>query len=96
VITCTTILKPREDSREPFERLLKTLVRNVREHEPGTTLFQLVRSQNVPRTYLVIEQYADKDALAFHSRTDYLKATVPEMLTYLEEAPKLDSFDPVE
>ena len=39
---------------------------------------------------------ADKDALAVHSRTDYLKATVPEMLTYLEEEPKLDSFDPVE
>lgn len=96
MITCTTILRPREDSREPFERLLKQLVRNVREHEPGTTLFQLVRSQNAPRTYLVIEQYRDKDALAVHSRTDYLKATVPEMLTYLEEEPKLDSFDPVE
>jgi len=96
VITCTTILKSREDSREPFERLLKALVRNVREHEPGTTLFQLVRSQTAPLTYLVIEQYVDNDALAFHSRTDYLKATVPEMLTYLEEEPKLDSFDPVE
>lgn len=96
MITCTTILRPREDSREPFERLLKQLVRNVREHEPDTTLFELVRSQNAPRTYLVLEQYRDEDALAFHSRSDYLKATVPEMLTYLEEEPKLDSFDLVE
>jgi quinol monooxygenase YgiN len=96
LITCTTILKPREDKEEPFERLLKELVRNVRQHEPGTTLFQLVRSQSAPRTYLVIEQYADKDALAAHSKTEYLKATVPEMLTYLEEPPQLDSFDPVE
>jgi quinol monooxygenase YgiN len=96
LITCTTILKPRADSEEPFERLLKSLVRNVRENEPDTTLFELVRSQNAPRTYLVIEQYRDKDALAFHSGTDYLKTTVPEMMTYLEEEPKLDSFDPVE
>ena len=96
MITCTTILKPREDSREPFERLLKALVRNVRKNEPDTTLFELVRSQNAPRTYLVIEQYRDQDALTFHSRSDYLKATVPEMMTYLEEEPKLDSFDPVE
>ena len=55
-----------------------------------------MRSQNAPRTYLVIEQYRDQDALALHSRSDYLKATVPEMMTYLEEEPKLDSFDPVE
>ena len=95
MITCTTVLKVKEDSREPFERLLKELVRNVREHEPGTTLFQLVSSKTSPRTYLVIEQYADDAALAFHSGTDYLKTTVPEMLTYLEEKPQLDSFDPV-
>jgi quinol monooxygenase YgiN len=95
MITCTTVLKVKEECGEACERLLKGLVENVRTHEPGTTLFQLARSQTSPQTYLVIEQYANEEALALHSRTEYLKATVPVMLTYLEEAPLLESFDPV-
>jgi len=95
MITCTTVLKVRKDRKTTFERLLTELVTTVRANEPGTTLFQLVRSRREPLTYLVIEQYADAEALAEHSATDYLKATVPEMLTYLTEPPRLDSFDPV-
>jgi quinol monooxygenase YgiN len=95
VITCTTILNVKEENTQHFERLLTALVNDVLASEPGTTLFQLVRSQTEPLTYLVIEQYIDKDAMEDHSQTDYLKATVPEMLTYLTQPPKLESYDPV-
>lgn len=93
MLTCTTVLKVKEDDREPFEHLLTKLVENVRAKEPGTTLFQFFRSRSASLTYLVVEQYVDDDALAEHSKSDYLQATVPEMLTYLSEPPKLDSFD---
>lgn len=95
MLTCTTLLKVKQAHRDEFERLLTALVHSVRDNEPGTTLFQMVRSQREPLTYLVIEQYADADALASHSATAYLMATVPPMLTYLTEPPTLDSFDPV-
>lgn len=93
MITCTTVLKVKEDDREPFEHLLTKLVENVRAKEPGTTLFQLFRSRSSSLTYLVLEQYVDDDALTEHAKSDYLQTTVPEMLTYLSEPPKLDSFD---
>jgi quinol monooxygenase YgiN len=95
VIVCTTTLSVRAEEVERFEDLLNRLVRDVLAHEPGTPLFQLARSRRNPLTYLVIEQYADKDALEEHSQTGYLKATVPEMLTLLSEPPRLESFDSV-
>lgn len=96
MITCTTLLKVRAGNESAFERLLLGLVHDVRANEPGTTLFQLVRSQTADRTYLVIEQYADKEALEFHSGTEYLKVFVPRLMPYLEEQPTLASYDPVE
>lgn len=95
MITCTTLLKVDKDKVEAFENLLTRLVRHVHANEPGTTFFQMVRSRTDPLTYLVIEQYADEAALSAHSDTNYLKATVPEMLTYLSAPPALESFDPV-
>ncbi|MBF9070770.1 putative quinol monooxygenase [Streptacidiphilus fuscans] len=95
MITCTTVLNVNEGSEEPFEKLLGELVANVLANEPGTPLFQFVRSLTVPRRYLVVEQYVDEEALARHSATEYLKVFVPAMLPLLAADPELHSYVPV-
>lgn len=95
MIVCTTTLSVKQDSVQPFERLLTRLVDDVLANEPGTPVFQLLRSQRDPLTYFVVEQYTDQAALDVHHGTDYLRTTVPEMLTYLSAPPVLESFDPV-
>ena len=95
MITCTTVLNVKEGSEEPFEKLVEELVDNVLAHEPGTPLFQFTKSRTVPRRYLVVEQYADDAALAAHSRTEYLRVFVPEMLPHLAEEPELHAYVPV-
>ncbi|MFF2201218.1 putative quinol monooxygenase [Streptomyces sp. NPDC058145] len=96
MITCTTVLDVAEGSEEPFEKVLKLLVRQVRANEPGTPVFEFVRHRTTPRRYLVVEQYVDEAALAEHSAKEYLKEIVPEMLTYLAQPPQLDAYDPVD
>jgi quinol monooxygenase YgiN len=96
VITCTTVLDVAEGSEEPFEKVLKLLVRQVRENEPGTPVFEFVRHRTTPRRYLVVEQYVDDEALAEHSARKYLQEIVPEMLTYLARPPQLDAYVPVD
>ncbi|MFF8474953.1 putative quinol monooxygenase [Streptomyces sp. NPDC015414] len=96
MITCTTVLDVAEGSEEPFEKVLKLLVRQVRANEPGTPVFEFVRHRTTPRRYLVVEQYEDEAALAEHSAKEYLKEIVPEMLTYLARPPQLDAYDPVD
>ncbi len=93
MITCTATLRVRAGDEERFERLLLELVDDVRRHEPGCTLFHFVRSQREPRTYLVIEIYADRAAFDFHHGTDYLARTIPEMKTYLASDPELEDYD---
>ncbi|MER6472914.1 putative quinol monooxygenase [Streptomyces collinus] len=96
MITCTTVLDVAEGSEEPFEKVLKQLVRQVRQNEPGTPVFEFVRHRTTPRRYLVVEQYVDDEALAEHSAKKYLQEIVPEMLTYLAQPPQLDAYVPVE
>lgn len=96
MITSTATLRVRPGREAEFERLLLELVGNVRRHEPGCTLFHFVRAQSDPRTYLVIELYADRAAYQRHKETAYLKQTIPVMMTYLAADPELADYDLVE
>lgn len=95
MITCTAKLRVLAGEEERFERLLLDLVENVHRHEPGCTLFHFVRSQSDPRTYLVIELYADREAYEHHKRAEYLERTIPVMMTYLASDPELEDYDQV-
>ncbi len=49
-------------------------------------------SDNDPRNYIVIEQYADDAAFEYHKGTDYLQAFIPKLLDLLEEPPTVTFF----
>ena len=66
-----------------FEQLMAELGGQVRGGEPGCHLYQLCKGQE-PGKYVMIERYADQQALATHAQTAYFKAAMPRMGALLE------------
>lgn len=95
MITCTTALKAKDGKQTDLEKLLLSLVEKVRANEPGTKLFQFVRSVDEPGKYLFLEQYVDREALDFHHNQEYLQPIVEEMMNYIEGQPDMLTFAPV-
>ena len=66
-----------------FESLYKGLAAEVRKHDKGCNYYDLYKSEQ-PRTYLVMEQYENKDALQQHQRSEHGKYYFPKMREIIE------------
>jgi quinol monooxygenase YgiN len=66
-----------------FEQLMAELATQVRSEEPGCRLYQLCKSPEASK-YVMMERYADQQALALHTQTAYFKAAMPRMGALLE------------
>jgi quinol monooxygenase YgiN len=66
-----------------FEKLISELSAQVRAEEPGCRLYQLCKGAE-PGNYVLIERYADQQALTLHSQTAYFKAAMPRFTPLLE------------
>jgi len=58
-------VKPGEDAE--FERVFRAMERKVRENEPGNLSYDLYRNGE-PHTYVIIERYRNRAAVAAHGR----------------------------
>ena len=92
MITATAIQRVRQGKEAELVGLMRALTDQVKAHEPGCTIFLYVRSSDRPRTYLVIEQYADRKAFDAHHATAYLKAFIPKMMACLEAPPEVETY----
>lgn len=67
-----------------FESLFTELVAKVRVHDKGCNYYDLYKSEQ-PRTYLVMEQYENKDALQRHQKSEHGKYYFPKIRELLEK-----------
>ncbi len=95
MITATAVQLAKQGSEANLIALMKDLTVKVKVNEPGCTIFLYVKSNDKPRTYLVIEQYKDQQAFDFHHSTDYLKAFIPQMMSCLEAGPEVSTYSDV-
>jgi len=65
-----------EDKENEFESLFRKLTAKVRDHDKECYYFDLYKSEQ-PRTYLVMEQYENKNALQQHQKSDHGKYYLP-------------------
>ncbi len=79
-----------------FETLAKDLMAKVKANEPGCLTYQLYKSRKEADTYVFLEQYASKEALEAHGKSDYFKAAGPKLGAVLGGAPDVQYFDIVE
>ena len=72
-----------EGKTNEFESLFRELAVKVREHDNECNYYDLYKSEQ-PRTYLVMEQYENKDALQKHQKSDHGKYYFPKIRELLE------------
>lgn len=76
-----TVLEGKENE---FELLFTELAAKVIDHDKECNYYDLYKSRQ-PRTYLVMEQYEDRDALQNHQQSDYGKNYFSKIRELLEK-----------
>jgi quinol monooxygenase YgiN len=84
-----------EGKNEEFEAIFKGLAEQVRANEPGNIFYELHKSRTDPQMYVVLEQYADEEAMAAHGKTDYFRASGAKMGPCMSGAPAIEIMDAV-
>lgn len=84
------VLEGREDE---FEGIMRDLIAQVRANEPGALTYTLVKSKKEPGEYIMIENYASREARELHAKTDYIAAAVPKFMACLDGTPSIKSLD---
>jgi quinol monooxygenase YgiN len=74
----------KEGKEKEFESLFRELAASVRQHDKGCNYYDLYKSKE-PRTYLVMEQYENKDALQRHQKSGHGKRYFPKIRELLEK-----------
>jgi quinol monooxygenase YgiN len=88
VIARHTMKPGTEDQVLPLVAALVTAARA----EPGNLAFDVFRSPDEPRSYVLLERYADADAVAAHRDSAHFKDIVLERLVPLLEARSVETF----
>jgi|TARA_X000001036_G_scaffold409413_1_gene420474 quinol monooxygenase YgiN len=65
-------LNVKEDKGPEFEKVMLDLAEKVTANEPGNHLYQLCK--DAEGNYVVMELYADAEALEAHGKSDHFKA----------------------
>ena len=89
MLTIIARLKVKEGQGAELEATMTSLAAKVLENEPGCTQYQLCKSQN-DNEYVMIERYADQEALASHGQTDHFKAALPALGATLDGRPQIE------
>ena len=95
MIGVVAVLKAKEGREAEFERVFLEMTAQVKAHEPGNHMYQLTRSRDEPRTYKVLEMYADQAALEAHRTSDHYKAGGRQMRDLVEAPPQVEVLDAV-
>jgi quinol monooxygenase YgiN len=76
-----------------FEAAMLELVRDVREKEPGNQLYTLCKDPD--GNYLVLELYADAEALAAHGKSEHFKAAGRKFAAIMAGPPEIQRLEVV-
>ena len=94
-IGVTAKIRVQPGKNEEFEALFKQLEEAVNSKEDGCNFYALHQSREDPLLYMVLEQYADEDALAAHAKTEHYKRIGAELGSCVAAAPEVELFDSV-
>jgi len=83
-----------EGQEEAFLELFRTLKSEMARHEPGNVYYDLYRSRQAPRTYVVTERYRDAEAFKSHQTSAYGPVLFKQMRAII--AIEVEYFDSVD
>lgn len=76
-----------------FERLQKELSELTHEHEPGTLVYDVIKSRDKPRTYVVYARFKDEAAFQAHQVSPFHDRLVPPIMACVEGDMDLSMLD---
>jgi len=88
-------MKVKPGSEADFEAAMGELIAQVRANEPGCKLYSLAKDPKEPGSYVMMEIYADKDALDSHGKTPYFGAAMPKLGATLAGPPAMQRLEMV-
>ena len=65
----------------------------MNEKEDGCNFYQVHRSRKDPQVYVVLEQYADKEAFDAHGKTEHFRELGKQMGGCMAAAPVIELVD---
>ena len=87
-------IKVQAGKEQDFEVVFRELAGQVKQNEPGCLLYDLFKSKT-PSTYVVMEQYANAEALAAHGKTAHFVAAGPKLAPLLDGRPAIEMLEKV-
>lgn len=84
-----------EGKNAEFEKIFTELSAQVNEKESGCNFYQVHKSRKDPQVYVVLEQYANQEALDAHGKTDYFRSLGKQMGGCMAGAPDVELLDGV-
>lgn len=76
-----------------FERVQKELSELTHANEPGTLVYDVIKSRTKPRTYVVYARFKDEAAFDAHMQSPFHHRLVPPILECVEGAMDLHMLD---
>lgn len=76
-----------------LERLQSELSRLTHQHEPGTLVYDVLRSRDEPCVYIVYGRFRDEAAFQFHQGTDFHTRLVPPIVDCLAKDFEIAFYD---
>jgi len=86
----------KEESLDAAKKIIKELIANVREKEPGTLLYKSLQMKNDPTSFIHFIIFADDNAHMHHRGAEYVLKFVKQIYELCPKEPFpvfLDNFD---
>jgi len=94
MVAVIATLEVKEGKEAEFEAVMKDLAAKTLANETGCELYALHRGKG-ERTYVMLERYVDRAALAAHSSSDHFRGAMPRLMPCLAGAPKIETLEEV-
>lgn len=88
-------LQVQEGKNQAFETAFKQLAETVTSTEEGCLLYALHQSREDKQTYIVLEQYADEQALKAHGKTEHYQNFGRQASEFMAAAPQIELMDSI-
>lgn len=86
----------RPEAVASFEKSARLVIEAIHAHEPGCRLYRLIRSRDNPHSYVLLEIYADQNALDAHRNSAHFAVFRDALKDKLAGPPATSVFDVVD
>lgn len=93
MVAVIATLEVKAGKESEFEAVMKDLAAKTLSNEPGCKMYALHRKG--PTTYVMLERYVDRAALATHSASEHFRSVAPRLTPCLAGAPKIETLEEV-